>query len=88
MQDSESMKRQEPKYPLATALRACLRSGDPLLRQAAMARISAAIQHAGGNAVRAAKELGVSHRSLMRWQDEDPEVGRILADYRADAGRV
>lgn len=53
-----------------------------------MARISAAIQHAGGNAVRAAKELGVSHRSLMRWQDEDPEVGRILADYRADAGRV
>lgn len=69
--------------PLSGALRACLRSGDPLLRAAAVSRIEAVLREQRGNITRTARELGVSSRALFRWMSEDPELARIASDLRA-----
>lgn len=68
--------------PLSGALRACLRSGDPLLRAAAVSRIEAVLREHGGNATHTARALGVSSRAFFRWLGEDPELARIAADLR------
>lgn len=68
--------------PLSCALRACLRSGDPLLRAAAVSRIEAVLREHRGNATHTARALGVSIRALFRWMGEDPELARIAADLR------
>ena len=69
--------------PLSGALRACLRSGDRLLREAAISRIEAVMREHGGNATRTARALGVSSRALFRWMSEDPELARLASDLRA-----
>jgi len=69
--------------PLSGALRACLRSGDPLLRAAAVSRIESVLREQRGNITRTARELGVSSRALFRWLGEDPELARIASDLRA-----
>jgi len=69
--------------PLSCALRACLRSGDPLLRAAAVSRIEAVLREHGGNITHTARALGVSSRALFRWMSEDPEIARLASDLRA-----
>jgi len=69
--------------PLSGALRACLRSGDPLLRAAAVSRLESVLREQRGNITRTARELGVSSRALFRWLGEDPELARIASDLRA-----
>ncbi len=69
--------------PLSGALRACLRSGDPLLRAAAVSRIESVLREQRGNITRTARALGVSSRALFRWLGEDPELARIASDLRA-----
>jgi len=51
--------------PLGIAIGACLRSGDRLLRQAAIDRINEALD--GRTRAEAAAALGVSPRALYRW---------------------
>ena len=69
--------------PLSGALRACLRSGDPLLRAAAVSRIESVLREHEGNATRTARALGVSSRALFRWMSEDPEIARLASDLRS-----
>ncbi len=68
--------------PLSCALRACLRSGDPLLRAAAVSRIEAVLREHRGNITHTARALGVSSRALFRWMSEDPEIARLASDLR------
>ncbi len=69
--------------PLSCALRACLRSGDRLLREAAISRIEAVLREQHGNVTHTARALGVSSRALFRWLGEDPELARLASDLRA-----
>lgn len=55
---------------------------DPKAQAAAIAEIARAFRKTRGNAVRAAKELGVSHSALMRWVRSFPELEQRVAEVR------
>lgn len=67
--------------PYALAITAGLNSGNAEFRKLAIRHVNQAFVGTGGNAVRAAAMLGVSHRTLMRWV-QDPEVSRLLQTAR------
>lgn len=71
-----------PLTPLAAAIGAGLRSGDPLLRGAALTRLGAVLIAAHGNLTHVAKVLGVPRRTLLRWQSEDAEVAALVERAR------
>jgi transcriptional regulator with PAS, ATPase and Fis domain len=71
----------KPKSTL-TAHELTVLLGLPRTRSQALAIIRQAIEAERGNAVRAAKRLGVSHRSLMRWRVRFPEVQTMLDQAR------
>lgn len=55
---------------------------DRTTRTAAIRRIAAVFRRHGGNAVHSAADLGVSHRTLMGWVHEIPELRRALDESR------
>ena len=60
--------------PLVAALGACLRSGDNELRGVALRRLEAALREHDGNVSAAGRALGIPHRTLARWIEEDTDL--------------
>lgn len=52
--------------------------------EAAFARIEAAIQSEHGNATKAARSLGVRHRTFMRWIERYPRLRKALKAARRE----
>lgn len=65
------------------ALTACLRSGHDELRAIAVRHIEAIFSQHGGNLLRAAKASGISHRTLCRWVESDPDLRARLDHARS-----
>jgi hypothetical protein len=65
------------------ALTGCLRSGDDELRSVAVRHIEALFSKHGGNLLRAARASGISHRTLCRWVETDPDLRARLDHARS-----
>lgn len=65
-----------------TALTACLRSGDDEMRSLAVRRIERLFRDHAGNLLQIAKASGISHRTLCRWVETDPDLRARLERCR------
>lgn len=70
-------------HRLAACLTHALRSGDDAFRALAVARLEALFAQHGGNLLRAAKASGISHRTLCRWVESDPDLRARLDHARS-----
>lgn len=65
------------------ALTHALRSGHQGFRDLAVREIEALFSQHGGNLLRAARASGISHRTLCRWVETDPDLRARLDHARS-----
>ncbi len=70
--------------PAVVAMGALLRAGEAR----AMARVVRALEKHGGNVWHATAELGVPHRTFMRWRQQIPALARAVEAARKRAKKA
>jgi hypothetical protein len=67
MHGEATMRPNTAPSPMANALGAMLRSGDPEFVALAVRRLVPALKATGGNLLQTAEQTGIPHRTLCRW---------------------